>query len=96
MEISLRLREIQDGIADDLPRGMICGLATTLDREDRKSIGIQHVTCKSGSSPQRDDRRMLAEQEHVAQTTGCDTLHELLLEFPDLRIGTEAQVNDRD
>src|SRR2546430_5437234 len=64
MQVAAVAAQVQDGIADELPRAVEGDIAAALDLEDRQVVRLEHVARARGAA-QRPARRVLEQQEHV-------------------------------
>ncbi|MNL60103.1 hypothetical protein D3C87_1838870 [compost metagenome] len=95
MQVPLGPVELHDEVPDQLPRGVVGGLAPALDLEGRHALPrLAHVLGGVGLAAQGDDRLVLEQQQAILDAVVRPQVHQLLLELPGLGVGEAPQVID--
>ena len=86
------VRELEDRIADELTGAMVRRLAPPLDLDDLKS-GIEDILPLPAAAERR-DRIVLDEDQAIRDLVVRSSIHERLLEVPDLPVRLAAEVQE--
>ena len=80
--------QVEDRIADELPRPVVGRLAAAVGLDDLDAGALRHMHLAGlGASPQRDHGRVLQQHHRVQQLTARDRAGQRALQVPRLEIG---------
>src|SRR5947209_8493146 len=90
------MSEVEDGVADQLPRTVIGGLATTVGPDDIHValctfVLIPQQVVRNRGLAQREHVRVFEQQQRVGRAAFAHLAYQIGLEVPDLAVGRATQ-----